>query len=453
MIRSMPRPAATVLLALVLLAGATAGARAEALPDSSQVDQWTLANGLRVTVRQLPGASIATVAVAFGVGSASDPAGREGLSWLLAEQWFTAAAGDVPERTRGELLSLRPEGWRVSVQPRATLFVEAAGTRQFPGMLHQTAQRMRGVRLTPATAQAALANTRRDLRGLFAGDPDSMVWAIPSAMAGGADSAALVRYATGAGLESPVRDAERLLRARFTPANATLALVGDFKGIDLRAFVEREFGGIPAGTPAAAVTARPRPAAAMVVKPGLRDRAGVTAVIAPALTDADHPEFLLCTLIMGARARAAWGDPMPPLASRFKYSLFDDPDLVRFYPPTDPVEGDTTWLAGRLEEVLDPMARTEIGQNVVESYKWSVFWLLGGPMLPDMARRAPIDPAVQSSLATSMAMRALWAPEPFWQQYRQRFGSIQQLPLDAWVGHALDPRRQVRLVLWDPARR
>ncbi len=455
MTRSLPRRIVPFLLAVLLLASHAPAALAapETLPDSTRVEQWTLANGLRVTTRHIPRATVAVVALGFGSGSAADPTGNEGLAWLLAETWFTAAAGEVPERSRAELESLRPLGWRVNVQARTTVFVEVASARQFPGVLHQAAQRLRGVRPTPPVIATALTSVREDLRGLFATRPDSMAWELPRALAAGADTAALRRSATGAALAalSP-RELEQRIRARFAPSNAALSLAGDFKGIDLRAFVEREFGGIPAGAPQPPVTFALRAVSSTIPVPGLGTRAGVAGVIAPALTDLDHAEFMLCTLFMGARARNVWGDAMPPLSSRFRFSMFDDPDLVRFFPPMDPDEGDTLWVSGRLEEVLDPMARTVLPPDLIDGYKRGVFWLLGGAMMPDMAARARTDPAVLSNLSISMATRALWQPESFWAEYRSRFGRIQTLPIETWVLYALDPRHQVRLVLRETER-
>ncbi len=448
--RSMLSWVAPVMLLAAAALGPLPAAAAgpTTLPDSTRVDQWSLSNGLRVTTREVPGASSVAITVAYGSGSAADPVGREGLAWLLAEARFMAAAGDVPERSRGEMQSLRPGGWRVKVLPRATLFIELATPQQFPGVLHQTATRMRGVRLTPVLIEQATAAVRGDLGGFYARDPDSVSWALPRELAAGADSAALARLASGGALEAvTMREVERVMRERFVPANATLAIAGEFSGIDLHAFLEREFGSIPAGTPPPPTKVALRPAAATLTLPGLTAPLAVVGVIAPAVTDIDHAEFYLAALLMASRARSLWGDPQPPGTSRFKFSLFDDPDLVRFYPPIDPEQGDTTWVGARLEEVLDPMSRTVIPPDVVDGIKRGVYWLLGGAMPSELARRAPGDPAVITNLSSTMAMRALWQPESFWAEYRTRFGNVETVPLETWVRYALDRQHQVRLVL------
>jgi hypothetical protein len=453
-IRTLLRPAAglAVAAALAAAAPATAGAAAEPLPDSTFVDQWTLANGLRVTTRHVPYATSVSVTIAHGVGSAADPAGREGLGLLLAELQFTGATAETPERGRDELDSQRPLGWRVKVLPRATVFSEACAPAQYPVVLHLAAQRMRGVTVSGTALERALGAVRADLRGLYRDHPDSAAYALPWAVAAPAGAAALDRLATGSGLTLPAREAERLMRQRFVPATAVLSLCGDLSGPDLRAFVEREFGGIPAGPAPAPAEPAIEPRARAVPLAGLSRPLGVVAVRTPALTDLDHPDFYIAALIMGSRVRSIWGPGQPPLSSSFKYAPFDDPDLVRFYPPTDPDRTDTTWVGDRLEEVLDPLARATLPPQAVETIKRNVYWLIGGPMLPTMARRARTDPALLHNLSTSMATRALWGSEEFWAGYRDRFGMTEQPAMEKWVDWVLARRNQVRVVL-EPARR
>lgn len=445
------RPGRAVLLATLALAPAAvspAAAAPQLLQDSTFVDTWTLANGLRVVARHVPRANAVSISVAYASGSASDPAGREGLTRLLAEVQFTAPAGQLPDRTRQELDSQRPLGWHVKVLPRAVVMTEAATVAQFPAVLQQVAWRVAGVRVTEPVLEEAVARVREDLRRIYVTSLDSLAYALPSDVAMGLDDDALGRLAHGGGLgRLSVREVERLLRERFAPAATVLSLAGDLGGFDVRAFVEREFGGLPGGT--VPVTPQPvlRRAARTLPVAGLREPIGALGVIAPPLDDPEHPKFYLAALLMGSRALSLWGPALPPLSTRFKYALFDDPDLVRFYPPTDPLRTDTAWVAARLDEVIDPLWRMPYDPEVVDGLKRGVYWLLGGPMMPEVVRRARNDPAVLYHLSTSAATRTLWGGEGFWSDYRRRFAEIADLPLDTWVDYATSPRLQVRLVL------
>src|SRR5438093_1542124 len=127
---------AVAALALSVTLALPRAARAETgpvtLPDSTVCESWLLPNGLGVTTRHVPRTSAVSITVAYRIGNAGDPTGREGLARLLAEAAFTAAAGEIPERTRDEMESLRPLGWNLEVGTRSTLLTEIASPAQLP---------------------------------------------------------------------------------------------------------------------------------------------------------------------------------------------------------------------------------------------------------------------------------------------------------------------------------
>ena len=121
----MSRFALALSSLLVLSALATAApARAAVMKDSTITEAWRLANGLEVRVRTIPGAVGASVSLAYRAGALHVPAGHPGLAQLLAELQYTAAAGNVPERTRDELTSLRPAGWDLRVNDHVVVLTE-----------------------------------------------------------------------------------------------------------------------------------------------------------------------------------------------------------------------------------------------------------------------------------------------------------------------------------------
>jgi hypothetical protein len=157
------------LTAVLTLAPAVAFAERE-LADGTVADQWTLANGLKVVTRHVPGADAVAIVVAYPNGRDSDPAGQEGLSALMAEAAFSAAAGEIPARTHAELESQRPVGWNVQTERHRTEFAEMATPEQFPGVLHQVATRMRSVKLTDDVVSRAREALRERQRALIDGD-------------------------------------------------------------------------------------------------------------------------------------------------------------------------------------------------------------------------------------------------------------------------------------------
>src|SRR4051812_36686395 len=58
------------------------------------VEQDELANGLRVVVVPEPSVPEVSVTIRYGVGSADDPAGKEGIAHLVEHLMFEQARGD-----------------------------------------------------------------------------------------------------------------------------------------------------------------------------------------------------------------------------------------------------------------------------------------------------------------------------------------------------------------------
>lgn len=446
----MPHPVRLVPLLLALLAAAPAArpAAAAALPDSTTQSAWRLANGLEVRVRETPGVGGVAITVAYRAGWAGDPPARPGLAELLAEVDYTAAAGDVPERSRREMDSLRPLGWGVSANARFALLTEVASREQFPGALHQVAARMRGVGVTDAGVRAALATLRADMGTRYFGDPAQALYWRAAALAAGRSDEEIVRDASLRALDGlGARDVQGALARLYVPANAVLAIAGDVSGVDVRALVEHEFGGIAAGAAQAVPDTLPfHPQRRRMEWPGLEQPLGVLAVRSPSLADSLHPAFYLGLLVTASALQQAWGAPTAPLTSRFQYALFDEPDLIRFYPRAAGTQGDPERLADALFEQLDVVARENITMQVLNALRAQVDWLLGGPLPPDVRARLRRDPGGLGTLTTCMATRALGRGDAFWDDYRRRFERTPYGP-STFYGWLTNPAEQVALQL------
>jgi hypothetical protein len=392
-------------------------------PDSTVADAWRLANGLEVRTLSVPHAPGVSVTIAFRAGSGYDPAGREGLSELLAELQFTGAAGDVPERTREEMPSLRPLGWESRPGDRLVRFTEIATRAQLPGVLQQLAARLAGVQVTDANLKTALASVRRDAGNRLFGEPaDGLYWRV-GLIARGLTNEQILRYASLPGLDKlSAKDVGPLLKARFQPGNASLALVGDLSGVDARAMVGALFGKIPGGAAMPdTVHVVPRAGKRSMAWKGLADPVGVIAVESPALTDSLHPAFYLGMLVTGPGTIATWGQPKPPLVSRFQYSLFDEPELVRFYPPLGPEAASPDLLSGALYTQLLVIGGQLADKTVLDGIRRSVSWLLGGVIPPEVMNHLRTDPGGLATISNGIATRSLWMGDAFWNDYLRRF--------------------------------
>jgi hypothetical protein len=422
------------------------------LPDSTVLEQWTLANGLNVVTRHVPQAGAVAVSVAYRGGSRLDPDGREGLAALLAEVAYTGMAGDVPERTRAEMSGLRPKGWNLRVSTDYVLFAEMAAVNQFPGVLHQVAQRMRGVSVTDALLRSARTTVRRDLEEKYARNVDLALPNQVRVLATGGSEATLTRHATGAGIEKlNAGEAQKLVRTRFVPMNAVMSITGNLSGVDIRRLVESEFAAIPAGTRLKeSPPAAPKAGVYTLSSSAIQGPVGALGIIAPALSDSLHPSFYLHMLELGSLTRQVWSPPPAPMSTTFEYSMIDNPDLAIFYPPVFGESGSGSLTEG-LQITMADLPLDRIDQGTVDQVTGAIGWLLGGPLSADLLRRMRSESAPLYTLSSSTAVRELRGGEAFWSQYRTRFAAAQLPGLEYWIPYFGNPSNQVQVKL-TPAR-
>jgi len=441
---------AVVVPALVVLSSPARGAAApDTLPDSTWVQRWTLRNGLDVTVRNIPRGNAVAVVVAYRVGRDMDPAGREGMTDLLAELLLTAPAGDIPERTREEMSDLRPRGWNLQVTPRFSLISELSPPERFPGLLRQVATRMRGVTVTDSVLARARRVTTHDLNDRAFGSPEVVLFSQLRDLAASVDDETVLRRASGRAIK-PVttKEASERLRHLYVPANAVLALAGNFAGVDVRPLVEGLFADIPRGTPVTEPPpARLKAAGRTIRRQGIKEPLGICGVISPAVTDSLHPSFYLNALLIGRYCEENWGPAPSPLPARFRYPIFADPQIAQFFPPVRPAETDADQLGVMLQDGIETLANSVVDPDILKEIRVNHAWILGGPMTPSLRARIQQHPGTLHTLASTMAVRALWGDDAFWRRYLERFMDPRATGGEHWADHFQSPDNIIRVLL------
>lgn len=439
------------LLMLTLLAAAPARAAGlEQLSDSTEVEHWTLANGLKVTTRHAPWARAVAVTVAYGVGSDDDPLGRDGQAQALSELAFTSPTATLPERTRDELDSQRPFGWSFNATRRMTLLTEVAAPAQVPGVLSQVADRMRGVKVTREGMRTAIANARQLQNDQIFGNPATSLFYLSREVARGRKEDAMQKHAAASDLDRfTIAEAQAALAKRYVPANASLAIAGNLEGLDLRKLVQNLFGSIPSGTAftrASVDSLRPGDYVLQFPRPG--QALWAMGVIAPALTDSLHPSFYLNTLLLNGYFDEIWRSDKDPVAgTHFFYALLDEPDLVRIVPPPNDKNTTTEGLAFMIQGSVAGLFREVITHEDYEALRNHSLWVLGGAMDSSMKAQSLRQAAPWHTLARSMAVRELRGGEAFWAEYRRRFESLQPGGIERWGNYYATPDKQVRLLV------
>jgi hypothetical protein len=442
--------ACLAFVALACLApAARAGAGPDTLSDSTWVDRWQLKNGLEVTVRHIPACNGVAVVAAYRVGRDQDPKGREGMADLLCQVLFTAAAGDVPERSREQMTDLRPLGWNLQVTPRFSLISEVSTVGQFPGVLRQVAFRMRGVTVTDSILAQARRTIASEQGEKYAGSPERTLFSQMRDVALGVSDEDLLRRITGRTLQGLTRrEVGDRLRRLYVPANAVLALAGNLDGVDLHALVRNLFEDIPGGT-AQPEPASPRLTAAgrAIRRPWLSQPLGGVGIIAPAITDSLHPNFYLNAVVIGRFCEGLWGAAEPPLLIRFRYPVLADAQLVQFFPPVAPGETDAGQMGVAMNDAVARMAESAVGRQTFDDQRLNNQWIFGGALTPSFQQRLRQHSGTLHTLASTLAVRALWGSEEFWAQYLARFLDPKLTGGERWADYFQSPDHIVRLLL------
>jgi len=241
-----------ICLILLLAAGALAWAGA-----NPQVQTTTLPNGLTVLVKEMHGAPVVSAYVWYRVGSRNEYPGRTGISHLLEHMTFKGSA-HYGKGVVSRLITQKG-GWENGMTWLDwTAYVFTLPSKDLDLALAIHADRMASLTLDPKELEAEKTVVLSELQG----DENSPGFFLDTAVRGTAYLAHPYMFRT-IGYQSDLRSYTRedLLEwyhTYYSPANATLVVVGDVQAQDVFARARKYFGRIPR---------RPAPPAITTVEP------------------------------------------------------------------------------------------------------------------------------------------------------------------------------------------
>src|SRR5213596_1391695 len=289
---------------LVVLPGTLAGQAG--MSGRIAFEQFTLPNGLRVIFSPDHSTPIVTVDVWYEVGSRNERRGRSGFAHLFEHMMFEGSA-HVKKSEHGQLVERAGGIYNGSTAEDRTNYFETVPSNRLNLALWLEADRMRSLAITEENFEnqrQAVKEERRlrvDNRPYAAAFSDGLAWPY--------DSAGCFAYAhTVIGSMDDLNaarlpDVQAFFDTYYAPNNATLIVVGDFKPLELRRYVNQYFSEIPrhALPPPVSCAAR--------VSPGMQRRevtdvhANLPAVIriyrAPPHADPDARALELLDVILG----------------------------------------------------------------------------------------------------------------------------------------------------------
>ncbi|MFN3582003.1 MAG: M16 family metallopeptidase [Pseudomonas sp.] len=232
-------------LSILLLACLASGTLADSPRQSTH--EFTLANGLRVIVREDHRAPVVVSQLWYKVGSSHEPPGQTGISHALEHMMFKGSKSLEPGEASRVLRELGAEE-NAFTSRDYTAYYQVLGREQLAVALEMEADRMRTARLPEDEFIREMEVIKEERRLRVDDSPNSLAYE---------------RFFTQAHMASPYRqpvigwmhDIERLtvadLRAwydtYYQPGNAILVIVGDVTLEQAKPMVERFFAPIPAG--------------------------------------------------------------------------------------------------------------------------------------------------------------------------------------------------------------
>ncbi|MGH9269328.1 MAG: M16 family metallopeptidase [Acidimicrobiales bacterium] len=218
---------------------------------SLDLARFTLDNGLRVVLGPDRSAPAVGIAVHYDVGFRSEPEGRTGFAHLFEHLMFQGSA-NLAKFEADRLIEGNGGLMNGSTRSDYTNYISQLPSNALDLGLFLEADRMLSARLTIENLQNQIDVVKEEIRVNVLNRPyGGFPWIdLPPVMFRNFNNTHN-GYGSFVDLESAtVDDAADFFSRYYAPANAVLAVTGDFEVDDAVRLVERHFGSLPARTPA-----------------------------------------------------------------------------------------------------------------------------------------------------------------------------------------------------------
>jgi zinc protease len=278
-------------------------------PADFAVRSALLDNGLKVLVRELHTAPLASVWCWYRVGSGDEVSGLTGISHWVEHMNFKGTRNIPRDQVKG-IIERFGGAWNGYTWIDQTTYLETASRDALDQMLFIEAERMANSLFDPEDCESERTVIISELEG-GENDPEQLLDIEVTA-------AAFKAHPYGHPTIGWLGDLRRMTRdelyghyrRHYVPNNATLVVVGDVEADDVLRRVERQFGAIAAGEAAPQIrTAEPAQLGARHVTVAKEGTIGYVkiAVHAPAADDPDFFRLLVLDAVLaGAKGVNLW---------------------------------------------------------------------------------------------------------------------------------------------------
>jgi zinc protease len=211
----------------------------------TNIEQFTLANGLRVVLNEDHSVPVVSVAVYYDVGSRNEREGRTGFAHLFEHMMFQGSE-NVPKAAHFQYISNAGGTMNGTTSSERTNYFETLPASQLPLALWLESDRMRSLAVTQENLDNQREAVKEEKRLRYDNQPyvNGFLRLFEMSFKNPANA-----HSTIGSMEdldaATVEDIREFFRIYYAPNNAVMAIVGDFDEAETRGLIDRYFATIP----------------------------------------------------------------------------------------------------------------------------------------------------------------------------------------------------------------
>jgi zinc protease len=212
---------------------------------STPIEEFTLANGLRVILSPDRAIPVVSIAVYYDVGSRNEKDGRTGFAHLFEHMMFQGSE-NVPKAAHFQYIFNAGGTMNGTTSTERTNYFETLPSNHLPLAFWLESDRMRSLKVTQENLDNQRHAVQEEKRLRYDNQPyvtaflrmNELIFANPANAHSTIGSMEDLDAAT-------IDDVKEFFRIYYAPNNAVLTVVGDFDNDEARALAEKYFGNIP----------------------------------------------------------------------------------------------------------------------------------------------------------------------------------------------------------------
>ena len=212
------------------------------------IEEFALANGLRVVLSEDHAVPVVSVAVYYNVGSRNEREGRTGFAHLFEHMMFQGSE-NVPKSGHFQYIFNNGGTMNGTTSSERTNYFETLPANQLPLALWLESDRMRSLKVTQENLNNQRDAVKEEKRLNYDNRPYSNAFLRLNELIYRNPRNAHSTIGSMEDLDdATIEDVREFFRIYYAPNNAVLAIVGDFDSGEARALIEKYFASIPAQT-------------------------------------------------------------------------------------------------------------------------------------------------------------------------------------------------------------